>query len=360
MRYQSLCIVAATLSSTSVVAAQKNTRFQNFFPVYRDALIAIRNDHCAALWAKQQIEPYTTVDGNCPALLSCILNNTEEATKGNFSSGLVALGIMPTLLTFLGSMVSETALLSKRRPLLALLIACGSPAVNPLPTFAYDNPLERLKAREGRLLPPRLLVLSPWQARGIVFVEYVLVLSAIANVMSASYYAGLWTINTISCDDTWYPIVWAGLTVVLHILGMIALDQRVRVTQTAGSTGGFRSGVLQWFRNEFTPCITQNKIELHWSGETYLFVFISWCSSISTVAHIFFGTIAFSSIIFIGYVDSIKIIFRFMASAVLCRAVLMFELAGMRNALVERCYEPIRHPRGTLTERGNVNIMAEL
>ena len=36
-----------------------------------------------------------------------------------------------------------------------------------------------------------------------------------------------------------------------------------------------------------------------------------------------------------GYVDSIKIIGRMMASAVVCRAVLMFELAGMRNAMFE-------------------------
>jgi hypothetical protein len=34
----------------------------------------------------------------------------------------------------------------------------------------------------------------------------------------------------------------------------------------------------------------------------------------------------------IGYVDSIQIIARFMGSAVACRAILMFELAGMRSA----------------------------
>lgn len=300
MQYQGLSIVVAILSSTSVATALKNTRFQDFFPVYRHALIAIRDGDCAALWAKQQTEPYYTVDGNCPALMSCILEKTDEATKGNFSSGLVALGLMPTLLTFLGSLVSETALLAKRRPLLALLIACGSPAVNPLPTFVYDNPLERLKTREGGLLPPHLLELSPWQARCIVFVEYVLVLSAIANVMTASYYSGIWTINTIACDDTWYPMAWVGLTVVLHIMGIIALSQRVRVAQPAKLTWGFQSRVLRWLKNEFTPCIAQNKIWLHWSKETYLFVFMSWCSSISTVAHLLFGTIAFSSITFVG------------------------------------------------------------
>ncbi|KAJ2987629.1 hypothetical protein NUW58_g4397 [Xylaria curta] len=330
MRLQYSTAISITVFS-AILSATENTRFRHFFPTYSEILTEIRDRSCGELWATQQTKSYTTTDGNCPAPLSRILDETSEAIQGNFASGLVALGLMPTILTFLGSAVSETALLSRRRPLLALMIASGSPAVNPLPTFVYENPLERLKAIEGRLLPTKLLALSPWQAGGIILVEYILILGAIVNILTASYFAGGWTINTISCDDTWYPIAWVGLTIVLHICGKIALDQRARTVNTVRFQK-LPSKIISYLRYEFSPCISQDRLEMQWTEETYLFIFISWFSSIGTVAHILFGTIAFSSLTFIGYVDSIKIIGRFMASAAICRAVLMFELAGLRNA----------------------------
>ncbi|KAI6084097.1 hypothetical protein F4821DRAFT_280387 [Hypoxylon rubiginosum] len=332
MKLDTRRIISSILFFIAIAAAIENTRFREFFPVHKTLLIGIRDHECEALWAIQQTETYYTTDGNCPALLSCILESTNEAVKGNFGSGLVALGLMPTLLTFLGSAVSETALLARRRPLLALLIASGSPAVNPLPTFMYDDPLKRLEAIEGRLLPPKLLALSPLQAGCIVLIEYLLVLGAIANIVTAGYYAGEWTINTIACDDTWYPIAWVGLTIMLHICGMIVLDQRVRTVREGPGSQSSRTRILNYLRYEFSPCIIQGKLVLERNRETYIFVFVSWFSSISTVAHILFGTVAFSSLTFIGYIDSIKIIGRFMASAAICRAVLMFELAGLRNA----------------------------
>jgi hypothetical protein len=352
-----LGFMAAFLASA---ASARNTRFHQFFPVYNAIFTDIRDHQCAALYAAQQAAETSIWDSLCPEVLNCILENTSEAIKGNMASGTVALGLMPTILTFLGSSPAETALLSRRRPLLSFLIACGSPAVNPLPTFVYEDPVAKLKAREGRLLPGYLSVLSRFHATAIVFVEYLLILGAIANVITASYYTGLWTINTISCDTIYLPILWVALTVFIHIGGMLALALRAETIRDAGSRRSVKTWFIERIQYELKPCVTHDKLALNWKDENYFFIFISWCTSFGTVTHLLFGTIAFSSLEFIGksigriilerqetyerfqgYVDSIKIIGRFMASAVVCRAVLMFELAGMRNALFKKPeYQP--------------------
>ena len=216
------------------------------------------------------------------------------------ASASVGLGIMPTILTFLGSSTTETALLSRRRPLLSFLIACGSPAVNPLPTFIYQDPVVGLKAREGRLLPRFFPGLSTFQAIIIVLAEYVLILAAIANVIASNYFMGIWTINTVACPNNFLPILWVGLTVLIHLFGMFALAVRTKTIRDSKSRQGIWARIAEKIRYEIKPCIIHNKLILEPKDETTLFVFISWFTSVGVVTHLLYGTIAFSSVTFIG------------------------------------------------------------
>ena len=347
------------LLSVPSSANKDNTRFHRFFPVYETYFASIRDHQCVSLYTAQQQESNSAIQSTlCTDVLSCIMENTSEAVKGNMASGLVALGLMPTILTFLGSSTSETALLSRRRPLLALLIACGSPAISPLPSFVYQDPVTSLKARDGRLLRRFLSALSPIRSISVVIVEYLLILAAIANVITASYYAGLWSISTIACTNAHSPMLWVGLTLHIHISGMLALALQAETILDTMQRGRPKTRWLERLRHEFTPCVSHEKLVLKPKDESYSFVFASWFASLATVVHLLFGTVAFSSLAFIGefcpsnaffcdqknsqlmlihglgFSDSFKIISRMIASAVVCRAVLMFELAGMRNAMV--------------------------
>lgn len=290
-----------------VTSAAGNTRFVNFFPDFVDEFTRLRDDQCAALWAIQQTEGAYTNDGNCNELLSCILENTTEAIKANMASGTVALGLAPTILTLLGSTTGETALLSRRRPLLAFLLACGSPAVNPLPTFVYENPLEALKAREGRLAPSHVTAAPPWQSVLIVAVEYLFAAAAIVNIMTVTYYTGKWTINAISCDIIYMPILWVLLAPANHLHGMLALWLRTEVVvdgdrkfQLGWSPEDLRKWLVAHAQHEFTPCARHDKLVLRWKNETYLYVAISWWTSFFNTVHLLYETIAFSSLIFLG------------------------------------------------------------
>ncbi|KAF2872861.1 hypothetical protein BDV95DRAFT_491077 [Massariosphaeria phaeospora] len=260
-------------------------------------------------------------------MLDCMLDRTRESIKGDVASGIVALGLLPTILTFIGCSTPETALLGRRRPLLAFLIAAGAPAVNPLRTFEYVDPLRLLRTHESVVRVP---MAAWWQAALVSGAEYALVGAAAVNVSLACWQTGAWTVNTISCDDVYYPLLWAALAVVIHLHGIVALALRVVADP---ERRGCVNKMARWLRHEFMPCSTQDKVVLQRVPETYFFLVLSGWVSVGTVAHILYGTVAFSSLQFIGYVDSVRIIGRLLASTVVCRAVLRFELAGMRNAM---------------------------
>ena len=275
-----------------------------------------------------------------------MLQHTKESIKGDTASGTVALGLMPTILTFLGFGSAETALLSRRRPVLAFLIAFGAPAVNPLPTFVYENLIAELRARKGQHLAPKQF--STIQAAIVSLLEYGVVLGAVANVITAGYYAGLWTVNTISCDSIYYPVLWAVLTGFIHLFGMLALTLRVETIRDQSWRGSsWRSKLRQWVEHEFTPCVTHGKLALEWKPETYLFIGISWWTSIITVTHLLWGTIAFSSLQFLGKIPEITTVYK----EETCSHV--FEVHGFCNRL-SSCSE-IRASRDEECFRGAEN-----
>jgi hypothetical protein len=121
--YFLLSFVAFVIAPTPATAG--NTRFHRVSPLYNDYFLNIRNEQYAAVYAAQE-SAASLYNTTCTDLLSCIVENTNEATKGNMASASVAPDLMPTVLTLLGSSTADVVLLSRRRPLLALLIACGS------------------------------------------------------------------------------------------------------------------------------------------------------------------------------------------------------------------------------------------
>lgn len=82
--------------------ATVNTRFKRFFPVYNHSLQELDYNNGS------------DITGPCPELLNCILRSTSEAVKGNMTSATILLGLMPTILISLSSLITETALLKPR------------------------------------------------------------------------------------------------------------------------------------------------------------------------------------------------------------------------------------------------------
>ena len=65
-------------------------------------------------------------------------------------------------------------------------------------------------------------------------------------------------------------------------------------------------------------------------SETRTAVCLNWVAVILAYAHWIFGTLVFSSALFIGTLDALGVIARYLASALVCRMIMLVEIAGIR------------------------------
>lgn len=249
----------------------------------------------------------------------------------------VLLGILPSALALIGSSTVETGMLTLRRPLLAFLLGAGSPAVNPMQAFDYRSPSESLRIRQGALEIPRL------DKRYRVFIsctQYVLAIGAVLNLAVVSWQLGRWTISSWSPETTFTPALWAFLAAPIHVAGSVVTWLRLRFissdkrTDHAEVRRGKFATVIKLIRDhEFQPTCFQQPATIVLRKESYAFLLLSWLTSTCTVFHIIFGTLMFSGTLFINPKDAIGVIGQYFASTLVCRTVLAFEIAGMRQTI---------------------------
>jgi hypothetical protein len=147
------------------------------------------------------------------------------------ASAAVFLGLKPTILAVAGSTLAETTLLSARRPLLAFLLAMGSPSVPPLRAFHHEDVPKMLERRKGGLGLRKSSVNDSTTMKAIIITtEFALALAAIVNVVLVSYELGMKTILTFG-DDVWFlPLLWTVFTGVPHRWGCMVFRQDVKMT----------------------------------------------------------------------------------------------------------------------------------
>ncbi|KAK6337263.1 hypothetical protein TWF730_002669 [Orbilia blumenaviensis] len=258
-------------------------------------------------------------------LLNCILDNTPEYLKSGMSSASVVLGLTPGILAAFGSDVPELATLSVigRRRFLALSLSLGSPAVNPLRLFEYRGFSEILGDRQGRL-KPRFFNL--YIESLILVIEFVIVFGAIVNNIILGYELGIKTVASFAPHHTFLPLLWILLAAVPHIAARMGLSCLV-VVKSVKRRMVFRNHIQKWF----APWMEPEAATLQISDETPLYLFMSSFVSILTCGHFIFGTLLFSSVLFVSVRDSIPILARFLLSVFACRLVLVYELARLRQ-----------------------------
>lgn len=292
-----MILLSVLLYVTTAAAFRRDfdtTRFDRFFPIHRRVFTAIRDGPCRQLYLQKKAGEVV-----CIALLDCMLEHTRESIKGDIASGVIALGLTPTILTFLGSNTAETGLLSRRRPLLAFLIALGAPSVSPIKTFDYPDPMVDLEQHNTRQMRFQLKT-GTKQAALVTCLQYILVLGAVANVYAVCFYMASWTINTISCDTIHLPLVWAGASAGVHIFAVWSISLSVVTQNKPQERQSYSVMFSQLVKHELAPCLTHRKLKLERKPESGLYIVVAWFLSVFTVVHTLYGTIAFSSIQFIG------------------------------------------------------------
>lgn len=350
-----------TYFTTSFFPRPWTPQYASFYPKYNSRLQKLSTTICAdtlrdyaiAFHAPKSSPFRQNLLSICYQHEECLLDNIPSGILANFNCATVVLGLMPTLLSTIGPNLAELALFGVHRPILGLLVALGAPAIWPSRLLEYNDPSRILKdaGNDARGKPLTLHLPSRWQwaAAPLSALQYILALAAVANVLLTSLDLGSKSILSWGCTTTITPVLWTSLPSVVYIVVALSSayarksaynkaknleeDDHARTGPLKGHTNNLLSSLMILLKKETTLCWEQ---QLHQHDENadvprsaVLGNVLSGCGGF---VHLVFGIIIFSSLQFVSVWDVLNhVLWRYVLSAVVCRLILVIEIAGMRG-----------------------------
>lgn len=352
---------ANAAASADQFKASSVDQFQRWYPQYRHVFDNITRANCSVEYRNYKSGIINSTNINYLAggdkftaltqpLIDCILDNTSEYLKGSMTSAQVLLGIMPTIITFLGPSHDEMAMLSNigRRPLLAAGISLAAPSAYFSRAFEYFDPGEILchhKYRHKQYpLGNHLTIL-------VSVLEYGVVAGACWNIVVNTRQVNLWSISSLASDADFLPGLWLAFGPCIHFFSCFVFWLRIRgwrdikrgnISEATSDESLSRQedSVLKrlWgflITKELVPCATNHYVScITGRMESKTFLVTAWLESTFTILHVVFGTLVFSGTLFVGTKDALGIVGRYIAGVAVCRIILMYELAGLRESCV--------------------------
>lgn len=326
------------LLQVHLVAAFGPLKYRLWFRGWRDGYYV--GDICAkqigTYWANNSTSPWT-----CQLALDCIIGNTSGSALQEMASSLVVLGLTPTMLSQLGPKLSESSMLSYRRPGLSFLLSMGAPTVFPGRIFTYESPFETLKVAfkdqpVQRYLPSmRPLVKRP---KVIGFIEYVVALGAICNIIDQSIQLGWRSVLSWACNTTWTPMAWVLFPGLIHVIAAAAFHRIPKSVKQPGQTSeqdemGWRRRPFWGSFDELRACHAHTKRTIIAGSPGLMTLVLNNVAQFLVVIHIVLGSVIFSSCQFLRFVDAIPVILRYTLSTLVCQFINAYELHGMSETL---------------------------
>lgn len=291
----------------------------------------------------------------CYRTEACVYEHLSPDQQLNFQSALVMLGLLPTLLSTIGPSLPEIALLSTHRPVLSFILSLGAPATWPSRVLEYNDPQNAVRSGDAKLsLAPQ----RAWVAAGISLLQYLFSFGAAANVLSTAIEMGQKSVLAWSCTATFTPLLWTLWPTFNHLLAIVSYRIVRRASLKRGSNGPKRLPrrvrrlpkkapdipcrlfnfvrssrlIAQGLATEIKICANQDVAHLSASGKIPLAaVVLNVAAGCLAFVHIIFGTAIFSASQFISLTDVMQsILWRLVLSTVICRMVLIVEIAGLR------------------------------
>lgn len=381
---------------SSIILRPWFAQFESWYPHNAKYLVNISTGTCNQTLRDYRIEfaaPRNSV--NATKLLStcyrheaCIVDQLQTNHLLNYQSALVTLGLVPTLLVFVGPSVAELSLLYLHRPILSALLSLGTSAIWTGSNLFEANSPDRIRMTTMDALLPRHR-LSPRIAWAVSAVEYLMAAGAAANAIFTAIEIGRKTILAWGCTTQFAPFAWAvSPSLVFAIAGAknyylvtkaketteemrgISLYHNGDTNNDSNSSSntlnrrknpprGLFNAILHYISRETTVCANRSTTKNNRNnnpGTQQLNVFTNTNTTTTTttttpklktkariisnlidlaiaivgVLHFAFGVAAFSSLQFVTVMDAFgRILFRFALSSLLCRVVVVVELAGL-------------------------------
>ena len=321
--------VVVLLVSLRQASAFQNHKFVAWFPMFEDALKFSwqPGGQCHDLYHDFVYKG----KGNCGFVLNCILENTDERRKSTMASAQVVLGIAPSLLAALGSSVAEISILAENSPVLMLFLILGAPATYQTRIYEFTQPLKALKSLPGDMGISQVPNPMWWP---IAVLRYFLAVAAAANNIELLLNIGSQSVLAWGCKSWWMPMVWILFSLTIYVAaGLSQMKMTKRIRRKLQNQGTIRRRPLPPRQSpSFSPPLRQhlgepNKPRLIPTSA----VAFQLAASILAFVQVVLGTLILSSLIFIGFQDTLIILARLMSSALICRVIAMFELARIHK-----------------------------
>ncbi|KAM7189692.1 hypothetical protein V8F33_009940 [Rhypophila sp. PSN 637] len=372
-----LWTVVGPVSAEGVMSWHHRTQFQRWFNQYGFVFEKLLARHCTGEYAHYLYDTaenatiYWDEGGDTAATLvqpvvSCLLDRMPQFIMSNMQSAQVLLGLTPTILAILGASTEESATLAVigQRPFLSLMLACGSPSVYLSRAFEFKDPVEILSKHRPQHYRPGIISGKSSTFRSIlVIIQYTTAFTATANVSLLAYELGTQAICLFASEWVLMPFLWSATVIILYFMGFGWHRLRVRRVKQCkhNSESECRNPEcdnpetwIQFLKRrvscEFRLSVKNGKFLVEPADESKRYIILGWILSVLSVLHIIFGTLTLSSMLFIGPRDALKVIARFVASALACRIITMYELAGLRENFVPKTVD-----KGTMVMVGSVS-----
>lgn len=187
-----------------------------------------------------------------------------------------------------------------------------------------------------------------------VLLEYFAVIGAIANVAYVNWQLGMQSVNLVNANTIFMPTLWCLLGVIAHLAGAVVFKMGVQQRDKDGQWIP-RSTVTTIFRAITRPkkwpttpkmylsfkTAVQVEFEMRSEGseerlqygitpESRCFTLLAWFLSVFIIFHIILGTYILASTNFFGPKDALGVLARYVLSVIICRIVVVYELAVER------------------------------
>lgn len=271
----------------------------------------------------------------CACAADCLLDHTTETIKSNMAAATVILGLMPCTLSMLGPSVGEMSILSARYPLLAVLLSFASPAIR-ISDLYHASALPQSSL--GIMTSTSMKKWHAWTKElpslgrtAIRLAECALAGGMLANTAQISLYVDHRTVSGWRCGLMYLPLSWAMAGGLVHLFGAVAIRFRKRASPKSISHP-HRPFLISAMRRAWSLFVVQSE---DWkcivNGQDSITVeALFLLASLVGIVHMFFGVMVFSSLMFIGVLDTLPIVARYAISALICQTILRFILASIR------------------------------
>jgi hypothetical protein len=343
MMSRSLVFVLAVLALYLPVASASyhGPKKFDFLPVQSQKQFSGLNiNTCNATYALytaayEASDNWVLLAGTCGKHQRCLLENTDENAKAYISSSALLIGFTPMLLSNVAPTISELGLISLNRPILSILLSMGTAAVYPTRVMSYsDDALQDILTKDP-MFPAAIVGAiqnQRWLRNMISVTQYFLVMAAVVNIISTAWELGKGTVLTFQCQISYIPVLWTLFPLVIRIPSTLALRFSARRANRLSILypDVSRAATTGFWAKETALSFMHDPLQDELLGPNITASLLLIIAGSLAFVHAIFGILLFSSLLFGMIMDILVMLLRFLASVLVCRAVILLELQGMR------------------------------